>query len=133
MSARLPNWENRLAATVAEWRARPFRWDRDCARWAAACVIAQTGEDPLADLRGRYRTKREALQLLAEKPMRDRLDERLPRVHSAFAQRGDVALAQDSCLGVVMGGEALFFSAEGGMIALPRSAWSGAWGVGRDG
>lgn len=131
MSSRLPNWENRLSETIAEWRVRPFRWDRDCARWVSACVIAQTGEDPLRDLRGLYRTKREALLLLAEKPMAERLDERFERVHPAFARRGDIALTQETCLGCVMGGEALFYFAEGGMTMVPRREWSGVWAVGR--
>ncbi|MAW99518.1 MAG: hypothetical protein CMN72_07695 [Sphingomonas sp.] len=129
--SRLPNWENRLSATVAEWREQPFRWDRDCARWAAACVIAQTGVDPIADLRGQYRTKREAFALLSERSMAERLDERFPRVPPALARRGDIALTQESCLGVVLGGEALFYFRDGGMTMIPRREWTGVWGVGR--
>ncbi|WP_338445960.1 hypothetical protein V5F89_12495 [Pelagerythrobacter marensis] len=131
--SRLPDWEHRLSATIAEWRVRPFRWDRDCARWGAAVVIAQTGIDPIAEWRGRYRTKREALELLAEKPMPVRLDELFPRVHPAMARRGDIALTQKSCLGCVLGGEALFYFAAGGMTRVPRREWEGVWGVGRDG
>lgn len=126
---RLPDWESRLGETLARWNARPFRWDRDCARRAAACVIAVTGEDPLADLRGAYRTKHEALRLLAEVPMAERLDLLFPRIHPAFAWRGDIALAQDSCLGVVLGGEASFCS-PAGVELLPRAEWQGVWGVG---
>ena len=133
MSTLLPDWENRLGEAIAKWRSQPFRWDRDCGRWAAACVIAQTGVDPIADLRGQYRTKREALKLLATTPMAERLDALFPRVHPALAQRGDIALAQDTCLGVVTGGEALFYFVDGGMTALPRAQWTAAWGVGRDG
>jgi len=128
---RLPDWENRLNETIAEWAARPFRWDRDCARWVAACTIAITGVDPLVDLRGKYRTKREAMALLAEKPMEDHLDGIFPRVHPAMAQRGDIALTQDNCLGCVLGGEALFYFEDGGMTTVPRAMWQGVWGVGR--
>lgn len=127
---RLADWDARLSATIMEWRERPFRWNRDCARWMAAFVIAQTGEDPLADLRGKYRTKRQALKLLAEQPMMERLDEVFPRIPAAFARRGDIALTQDSCLGCVVGGEALFFF-EDGMTTVPRSEWQAVWGVGR--
>lgn len=133
MSVLLPDWEQRLSDTIKIWRTRPFRWDRDCGRWAAACVIAQTGEDPLAELRGQYSTKRAALKLLAEKSMYERLDGMFERVEPCFAQRGDIALVQDNCLGCVIGGEALFYFAEGGMTAVPRSDWSAAWKVGRDG
>lgn len=133
MSVLLPDWEERLSDTIRTWRARPFRWDRDCGRWAAACVIAQTGEDPLAELRGQYSTKRQALKLLAEKSMSERLDTMFDRVHPCFAQRGDIALVQESCLGCVIGGEALFYFAGGGMVAVPRADWTAAWKVGRDG
>lgn len=35
--------------------AAPFAWGRnDCALWAGALVLARTGFDPAADLRGRY-------------------------------------------------------------------------------
>lgn len=130
---RLIDWEPRLSEAIAKWRDRPFRWDRDCARRMAAYVIAQTGEDPLAGLRGQYRTKREALQLLAAKPMAEFLDERFPRVPAALARRGDIALMQGNCLGLVIGGEAMFCFAERGTIMVPRAEWEGVWGVGRDG
>jgi len=130
---RLVDWETRLSDAIVEWRDRPFRWDRDCARRMAAYVIAQTGEDPLAGLRGQYRTKREALQLLAAKPMSEFLDERFPRVSAAFARRGDIALVQNNCLGLVIGGEAMFCFADSGMLMVPRAQWEGVWGVGRDG
>lgn len=133
MTKLLPDWENRLGATIAKWRPRPFRWDRDCARWVAACVIAQTGQDPIRDLRGQYRTKRDALKLLAKGALIERLDGLFPRVHPAMAQRGDIALVQESCLGCVTGGEALFYFAKEGMISIPRYEWSAVWAVGRDG
>lgn len=130
---RLPDWETRLLETVGQWRVRPFRWDRDCGRWAAACVMAQTGDDPLKDLRPLYRTKAAALRLLAEKPMEQRLDEMFPRIHPALAQRGDIVLTQEMCLGcIITGGEAMFYF-ENGMTMIPRAEWSAAWAVGRHG
>ncbi|MEM9765381.1 MAG: hypothetical protein AAF968_23255 [Pseudomonadota bacterium] len=133
MTQRLPDWENRLSETLAEWRVRRHRWNADCARYAGAVVIAQTGEDPIADLRGRYRTKREALKLLAEKPMIDRWDERFPRVPAALAQRGDIALIGEHSLGCVIGSEGQFFLPTGEMGLVPRAQWDLVWGVGRDG
>lgn len=129
MTARVADWENRLAETIALWSGRPFKWSRDCGRWAAACVIATTGVDPIDDLRSEYRTKREALKVLAKKPMVERLDDLFPRVHPAFAMRGDIALTQDNCLGCVIGSEALFYF-EGGMTPIPKAEWQGVWGVG---
>ncbi|NCP10840.1 MAG: hypothetical protein GW859_02595 [Sphingomonadales bacterium] len=129
---RLPDWEQRLGETVARWRLRTFRWDRDCVRWLADCVIAQTGEDPLAGMRGRYRTKREALRLLAESPLAERLDEKFARIAPAFARRGDIALMQDSALGLVLGGEAMAFGEDGRMTMIPRREWQAVWAVGHE-
>lgn len=129
---RLPDWETRLHEVISEWRNRTFRWNGDCARFMAAFVIAQTGQDPLVDLRGQYRTKREALRLLAEMPMADRLDRKFARTHPAFAQRGDIAMMQDMCLGCVLGSEAMFFG-ENGMTMVPRADWQHVWEVGRNG
>lgn len=131
--ARLPDWEARLSAVLAEWSTRRFRWDGDCARFAAATVIAVTGEDPLADLRGRYRTRREAMAILEEKPMEARLDAMFPRVPIGLAQRGDIALLDAMALGCVIGGDARGFGPDGVMDLMPRAEWLGAWGVGRDG
>lgn len=54
MSApRLPDWRERLAAFVAARRATPFQWGRaDCCLSAADAMLAQTGEDFAAPLRG---------------------------------------------------------------------------------
>lgn len=133
MIERLPDWENRLSATLGEWLLKRFRWHSDCARFAAAITIAQTGHDPLADLRGQYRTLREAMELLAEKPMEARLDERFPRVPVAFAQRGDIPLIGDHALGCVIGSQGQFFMPGGEMGFVPRAEWDHVWGVGRDG
>ena len=86
----------------------------------------------MSDLRGQYRTEREALKLLAAKPMPEYLDERFPRVHPAQARRGDIALAQENCLGIVIAGDALFF-VDGVLAPIARAEWQGTWGVGRDG
>lgn len=133
MMQRLPDWENRLSDTLADWSTRTFRWDADCARYLAAIVIAITGHDPIADLRGQYRTKREALKLLAEKPMEKRLDERFPRIPIAFAQRGDIALTHEIALGCILGSEAQCFVGNGRMGLVARPDWLGTWAVGHNG
>lgn len=127
---RLPDWENRLSATIVQWRRRKFRWDRDCARFAAACAIAVTGEDPLTDLRGAYRSKTAAMKILAGKSMAEHLDERFLRGAPSLARRGDIALMDDNCLGVVLGGEAMFLDPSEGTVMIPRAEWQGVWSVG---
>lgn len=55
MTARLLDWQVRLEACLAERWARPFAWgQQDCALCAADCVLACTGVDPAARLRGTY-------------------------------------------------------------------------------
>ena len=46
---RLPDWPERLDAVVTSARNRPFAWGaHDCITFAAACIAATTGIDPLA-------------------------------------------------------------------------------------
>jgi hypothetical protein len=65
MTARLREWQARLAACLAERAARPFAWGvHDCCMFAADCVDACTGADPAADLRGAYADAAGALQVV---------------------------------------------------------------------
>lgn len=92
---RLRDWQSRLAALLAEREARPFVWgEHDCGLFVADACVALTGHDPVADLRGRYRSAAGAARLL--KPLggvpglaRQRFGaEILP----SLAQPGDVGL-----------------------------------------
>lgn len=50
---RLPDWPERLDMAIDAARQRPFEWGaHDCVTFAAACIQAVTGTDPIADLRG---------------------------------------------------------------------------------
>lgn len=83
-------------------------------------------------MRGRYKGKTSALRILAEKPLETWLDERLARVDTAFARRGDIVMAHGN-IGVVWANAALFLGQEGrreGLVSFPRGDWSGAWSVG---
>lgn len=58
---RLPDWPERLAAFVEARRHVPFAWgSNDCATLAADAVLATTGADPMAALRGRWASEEEA-------------------------------------------------------------------------
>lgn len=107
---RRDGWEARLAHLEMAARARPFAWgEHDCCTWAAECVQAVTGTDPLADLRGTWHSA-EAAQAVLQRlgglraAVDARLGEPLPSVH--LAQRGDVvllAVGNTMALGVCMG------------------------------
>lgn len=95
VSGRMSDWPMILAALI-EAERRPFAWGRhDCCTFAADCVLAITGRDPLADLRGQWRTRTQALALLKrlgglQQAVTDRLGPPLP--NALLAQRGDIVL-----------------------------------------
>lgn len=125
VSARLPDWETRLSAYLADARDRvEAGGDEYCALFAAGAVQAVTGDDIAAEYRGRYRYVADNLQAV--------IDEHLPERPRALAQRGDLAW-HDGSVGVVMGDQAYFVGEREGVPALvdvPRSEWVKAWGVG---
>lgn len=121
-----------LIALLEARQARGFRWrrGRDCVSFAAACVEAQTGVDPLADL-PRWRSRREALAIVqAQGGLEQALDVRLARIAPAMARRGDIAGLPDPLLGVrlmVVEGDTLVGPGGRGLERLPRSAMTMAW------
>lgn len=95
MTVRLPDWQERLAALLAERRKTPFRFGlNDCCTFAAEAVRVQTGLDPGTGLRG-HRTAQEAEAVLAEwHGVGSIATARLgPEIAPALAQVGDVGLA----------------------------------------
>lgn len=63
---RLPDWQLRLEAFVAQRQAMPFAWGaNDCALFAADAVQAITGRDPAPHLRG-HRNARQAICAVRE-------------------------------------------------------------------
>lgn len=62
---RLEGWERRLGDVIEAARAKSFGWGaHDCAKFAAECVAAMTGEDLYARFRGLYQNQAEALSCL---------------------------------------------------------------------
>ncbi len=121
-----------LIALLEARQARGFRWrfPRDCVSFAAACVEAQTGRDPLADV-PRWRTRSEALAVAEfAGGLEHALDARFNRIAPAMAQRGDIAGLPDPLLGVrlmVVEGDTLVGPGGRGLERLPRSAMTMAW------
>lgn len=64
---RFPDWHQRLIKLIEERKAQPFEWgSNDCCLWAADAVLAMTGDDPAADLRGAYCNARGANDVLGK-------------------------------------------------------------------
>lgn len=133
---RLPDWEERFAALLAEARDRPHAYGgHDCLLFCAAVVEAITGTDWGSEHRGRYRTEAGStryLRRLGFDSAEAMIDSLLPERPVAFARRGDLVLA-GGIPGACVGGTALFVGQEedrAGLVREPRAAWAKAWAVG---
>lgn len=102
---RLDDWRARLAAEMDRQRRVPFAWGKqDCAiGFAAGIVEALTGVDMARGFRGKYASPRGALKLLMDEgadSLTAFVAARLPEVHPAFANVGDIGVvASDGHLG----------------------------------
>lgn len=133
--SRLPDWEDRLAAFLAERRDMPFAWgSNDCALFATACAAAITGEDRAASFRGRYDTREGAALALREigaGTLVKTMDALFVVKPVGMAGRGDLVMARGA-IGVCIGRSAMFVGEEGeraGLVTVPRSEWQKAWAV----
>lgn len=107
---RRTDWPERLAQAVDRGGRAGWQWGvHDCCTWTADVVAAMTGQDPLADIRGRWRTAAGAGRMLRrlgglQAAVSARLGPPLPAL--VLAQRGDVVLLhtpQGDALGVCAG------------------------------
>lgn len=111
----------------------PFAWgSNDCCLFAADAVLAMTGEDPAAALRG-YGSAMESARIVEEQGgLREIATHALgPEVAPAMAAIGDVVLLANEgrgLLAVCNGGTALA-PGEGGMVVLGMDAALAAWKV----
>jgi hypothetical protein len=130
---RLRDWPERLAALFAAREAAPFEWGvHDCCLFVADAVLAVTGHDPAADLRGTYTTAAEAVRVLGQHGgVAGIAIARAGRVVPvALAQPGDVGLSYhdaDRPALAVWGGAAWHAAAPVGVVALPPDAVVRAW------
>lgn len=113
---RVEGWEALLAEFTAT--PQPFAWGRaDCALWCADWVALATGQDFTSDWRERYSSEAELAALLAARGLASPADipgaVGLEEINPAFAQRGDVVLHPQGCLGVCTGLLAVFLTETG--------------------
>jgi len=135
---RLEGWEARLAAVLEAARGRRYvLGEHDCFRLACQVVEALTGVDRWPEFGGWYRTKREALALIA---LHGSSFESAfswffggPSVAVGLARAGDIAKFVDAAgeahLGVVIDASVAVLGPEG-LAFVPRSACACAWRVG---
>ena len=130
---RFTNWEERLSDYIATKRDEPFEYgSNDCANFVAGAVEAMTGQDAMAEFRGKYDSEFGSLRVMTEigqGSLEATVDAKFPEIGVGHAQRGDIAFF-DGSIGVVMGSFAWFVS-DDGLERVPRSMWDKAWSVGR--
>lgn len=130
---RLHDWQPRLAALFAARAEQPFTWGRfDCCLFAADAVLAVTGHDPAADLRGTYSTEEQAARVLqrAGGVVGVAIRRAGPVVPPQLAQPGDIGLSMldaSSPTLAVWGGSAWHAPASVGLVPVPPHALVRVW------
>lgn len=93
---RHPEWEKRLVKVTEAHIDTPLVWGQsDCLLTVADAVAAVLGDDPGAEIRGKYKTKTGAYRLIKSKgfdSLTAVLADRFEDVPVAMAQRGDVGV-----------------------------------------
>lgn len=138
--ARIPGWDIRLAEVVESLGAAPFSWgEADCLTMVADVDRAMTGYDPMAGLRGKYRSAGGAVRLMRKlgyASIDAALGERYPETGPAMARRGDcgiVAANEGTFLFgavVVLGDVVMARASQGGRTLLPRERMLRAFRIG---
>lgn len=130
---RLYDWQLRFSGFVKTRAAEPFAWGRnDCCLFAADAVLAMTGKDHAADLRG-YTTAHEAQRLIeAHGGLREIVGRALGApIPPSFASVGDVVLVENEGreLLAICNGTAALAPGKAGMAVLGMNTALAAWRV----
>lgn len=95
---RLPDWDRRLTCLVSSMEDAPSVWGlTDCLLTALDAVVAVTGFDPAADIRGRYKTEAGAARILRKRGLvdvEDALASLFEPIGRLSARRGDVGVVE---------------------------------------
>lgn len=137
MSDRLPDWEERLNALLADSFSRRYEpAQHDCMIFACRAIEAVTGVDHYSQHLGAYASDKAGYLYLAKKlghrTLASFFAERFDPRPVGHAMRGDIVLTSQGMPGVVTGGEALITATDGvrdGLFPVPRAEWVEAWAV----
>lgn len=136
---RREGWERALLEALESAAARPFAWgEHDCSLFAADIVLAMTGVDAAAQLRGGYRSAAGAARVLKrfaggglmEAVERITRELGMPEIPPPLAQRGDVVLLENAgrtILGVIDTHGLIAALGEDGALQLPLACARRAW------
>lgn len=130
---RLSDWETRLSEYIATKRDEHFAYgSNDCCYFCFDAIEAVTGQDCMAEFRGKYDTEFGSLRALKEigaGDLESTMDSKFPEIEIGIAGRGDIAFF-DGSIGVVMGSFA-WFVGDVGLERIPREFWEKCWGIAR--
>jgi hypothetical protein len=126
-------WRERFDTLVRERMSTPFAWGtHDCCLWAADCVLAVSGVDPAADLRGTYSSAIEAVRLVDQLGGMEAIAARggapIPPLCAGVGDVGLVTL-DDRELLAVCAGDVWLAPGANGLAARPLAEARLAWGV----
>jgi len=139
MMRRIAGWESALFDATRAAMPRAYEWGvHDCVTFAADCVEAMTGSDPIADLRGHWRGPVSARRIMTEEgadTLGDLAAQRLPEIAPSLAQRGDIVLCKgdgdsDEEFLAVCQGHTAVGPAANGLIHVPMAQAKRAYRVG---
>lgn len=128
-------WERRLQAVIERWRTVEMSWSRNCAMFAADCVEAVSGVDPIADLRGQIVSAKGCAEALraGDGSFASVVSARLGQsINPLLARRGDIVGLQSPglVLGVCVGSRCLFLD-DVGLVSRSLGDVTIAWRVAR--
>lgn len=129
------NWLQSLLSFVESRRGVPHAWGtNDCCLFAADAILAMTGVDHAADLRGTYSTEREANEIIGRYGSLEAFLTHFLGDPSGpiCARRGDVvtfvAPNGSECVGVCLG-TSIACPGDNGLNMLPMSSAAKSWRV----
>ena len=135
---RLEDWGRRLEAHIMAFRDAPFVWGQhDCCTFAAGCVEAVTGVDPMEPLYGLYDDRRSAVRIirghggLAKFVDRVLQCEGFGMTSAPCLMRGDVCMVRHDrsrICGVVLGSDVIVPGLSG-LMAISRDAVMAGWRI----
>lgn len=137
---RTEGWEERLFALIKEAKTKPYViGEHDCALFAIDIQLAITGIDMGEKIRGKYKTKKGSLRLIARLGKEDRLLPLRgattaltgqPPISPVKSKRGDPVLWVDSedveHLGICVGAEVVLLT-EDGLQTIPLAQCVCGW------
>lgn len=142
MTARKPDWDQRLNDYLAKLQGKAHAWGKhDCVTFADGWHKAATGHSFLEPYRGKWKNEASAKAIIVQaakdagakgKTLPALVDALLPRIETSMAQRGDIILTADGNLAICYGHVALAVGdpLTPGLIRIEREEWKRAWAVG---